>query len=328
MPVAHLPLAVLGTAAVSLPSVSTSVIAERAGVSVADLMRKTGIRARQFAPSGAKFGVLGAEAMRGALARSGMDAAALERLILVTSTGGDDLAPASANHVARALGVGRGLDCFDVNNACTGFLTALDLAARSVATGMGPVGIVVVELLSRFVAPAEPRSLAIFGDGVAAAVVGAPRGRGRILGSYLRNDPADLDAIRMVHPAVSGERALLRFGDSYERIARRSLEVVVESVEEALRRAGTTRAEIRWAVPHQPNGPMLDRMTAAVGVRPEQFVRLIEEQGSMGAAAIPVGLDALLRSGRVEPGDRVLLFGVGGGASYGAMVLEMDGLEA
>lgn len=323
-----LPLAILGTGvAPPFSSVPTSAVAERLGVPEADLVRKTGILTRRVAPPGTQFGAAGAEAVRSALANAGIDAGALNRLILVTSTGGDNLAPASANHVARELGVGRTLDCFDLNNACCGFLTALDLAARCVATGYETVAIVTVEILSRFVDPGDLRSYAIFGDAAAAAIVGRPRGRGAVLGSYLRNDPADLDAIRMTHPAVSRERPLLRFGDSSERIARRSLEVVAESVGEALRRADTSFNRIRWVVPHQPNGPLLDRMLATVGAVPSQYVRVVHEQGSLGAASIPIGLDALLRTERPRPGDRALLFGVGGGASYGAMVIELDGAE-
>lgn len=322
-----LPLSILGTGTVALPSVPTSTIAAELGLVEADLVRKTGIRARNMAPVDARVGELGAAAVRAALDAAGLEAAALQRLILIHSTGGDDLAPASANHVAKELGIGRTLDCFDLNNACTGFLTALDLAARCIATGHETIAIVTVELVTRFVEPGEPRSYAIFGDGVAATIVGRPQGRGAIVGSYLRNDPADLDAIRMAHPAISGAKPILRFGDSHERIARRGVEVVTESVAEVLQRAGLQLADIRWVVPHQPNGPLLNRMLEAVGVKPSQYVRVVDDQGSMGAASLPIGLDALLRTGQVRRGDRVLFFGVGGGASYGAMVLEMDGVE-
>lgn len=318
-----LPLAILGTATVApFPSVPTATIAAELGTDEATLIKKTGITSRRFAPAGAQFGALGAEAVRGALAAANLDGSALERIILVTSTGGDDLCPASANHVARELGLARSLDCFDVNNACTGFLTALDLAGRCVATGYGPVAIVAVELGSRFVGRANPRSYAVFADGVAAAIVGPPRGRGAILGSYLRNDPADLDTIRMAHPAVSGGPPLLQFSGPSEHIVRRSLEAVAEAVAEALRRADTTLEQVRWVVPHQPNGPLLDAMLAMVGVKPEQYIRIIHEQGSVGSASIAIGLDALWRTGKVKPGDRGLFFGVGGGASYGALVLE------
>jgi 3-oxoacyl-[acyl-carrier-protein] synthase III len=322
-----LPLAILGTATANLPAVPTAAVAARLGVPEADLVRKTGILARRAAPPEMTFGALGAQAVRAALSAAQRDAASIERLILVNSTGCDDLCPATANHVARELGLGRTLDCFDVNNACSGFLTALDLAARCVATGYDTLAIVAVEMGSRYTDPSEPRSYAIFGDGAAAAIVGRPRGRGAILGSYLRNDPADLEAIRMAIPRASGERPLLRFGGSNEHIMKRSLEVVAESVAEALRRAAVTAERIRWIVPHQPNGPLLDRMLATVGARPSQYVRVVHEHGSLGSASIALGLDAIFRTGEVRPGDLGLLFGVGGGASYGAMVVEFDGEE-
>ncbi len=324
----RLPLSILGTAtAAPFPSVSTATIAAQLGVGEARLVDKTGIVARRVAPREARFGPLGAEAIRGALAAAGLAPSALQRICLVTSTSGDDLCPASANHVARELGVGRTLDCFDVNNACMGFLTALDLASRCLATGYETIAIVTIELATRFIDPREPRSFAIFGDGVAATIVGRRSSGGAILGSYLCNDPADIDAIRIARPGVSAEPSLLRFSDSNERIGRRSLEVVAESVREALRRAGTTFDRIRWVIPHQPNGPLLDRMLDIVGARSSQYVRVVDQQGSMGAAALPIGLDALLRTRQVERGDLGLFFGVGGGASYGAMVIEFDGAE-
>lgn len=322
-----LPLSILGTGtAAPFSSVSSTVVAEKLGIAEVDLVRKTGIVSRRVAPADARFGALGAEAVRAALAVAGLHPSVLERIILVSSTGGDDLCPASANHVALGLGLGGTLDCFDLNNACTGFLTALDLAGRCIATGHETMAIVTIELATRFIDPSEPRPYAIFGDGAAATIVGRARGRGGILGSYLKNDPADIEAISIRHP-VSGEQPLTRFGNSHGRIAERSLEVVAESVREALLRAGTTLAQIQWFVPHQPNGPMLDRMLEIVGARPSQYVRVVQDQGSLGAASLPVGLDALMRTKSVQPGDRVLLFGVGGGASYGAMVVEVDGAE-
>jgi 3-oxoacyl-(acyl-carrier-protein) synthase III len=322
-----LPLAILGTGTAALPTVPTAVVAARLGVPEADLVRKTGILARRAAPADLSFGALAAQAVREALTAAGVEAAELERIIVVNSTGCDDLCPATANHVARELGLARTLDGFDVNNACLGFLTALDLAARCIATGYGAMAIVAVEMGSRFTEPSEPRTLAVFGDGAAAAIVGRPRGRGALLGSYLRNDPADLDTIRMEHPAGSGKKAILRFGGSSAHIARRALEVIAESAREALARARTSAEEIRWFVAHQPNGPMLDQMLATVGATPAQVQRIVHEHGSMGSASLPIGLDALLRTGRPQPGDKVMLFGVGGGASYGAMVIELDGAE-
>ena len=131
----------------------------------------------------------------------------------------------------------------------------------------------------------------------------------------------------MALPGSNAEPPTLRFGGSNAHIIKRSLDVVAESVTEALRRADTTLDQIRWLVPHQPNGPMLDQMIATVGAKHAEYVRIVHEHGSLGSAAIPVGLDALLRTKDVRPGDRALFFGVGGGASYGAMVLEIDGAE-
>jgi 3-oxoacyl-(acyl-carrier-protein) synthase III len=327
MALGAIPMAILGTGTVSLPTLSSAAVAERMGVAEADLVRKTGILARTVAPPGARFGALGAEAIRRALAAAGLEAAALERIVFVNTTAGDDFCPATANHVARELGLARTFDGFDLNNACCGFLTALDLAARCVATGYGPIAIVAVEIFTRFVEPGEPRSYAIFGDAAAAAIVGPPRGRGAILASCLRNEPADIEAVQMKRETGTGKEPILRFGTSSAQMLKLGVELVVECVTEVLRRAETTVAELRWVAPHQPNGPMLDQLLAAIGVAPSQYVRVVHEQGSLGAASIVVGLDALLRSGHARPGDRGLLFALGAGASYGAMVIELDGAQ-
>jgi 3-oxoacyl-(acyl-carrier-protein) synthase III len=262
--------------------------------------------------------------MRLALADAGLEASALRRLILVTSTGGDNLIPASANHVAGELGLARTLDAFDINNACTGFLSALDVAFRSVATGLGPVGIVVVELLSRFIRPYDPRPYAVLGDGVAAAIVGEPRGQGCVLSSVLRNHPGAADAVALKHPALSGERETIRFAATNDRIRSGALELMMEATTEALSQAGCTFADIPWIVLHQPNGKLLDTIVEKLGVRESQMVRVANDCGSIGAASIPVGLDRLRRRGDVKSGDPILMVGVGAGASYGAMVLRAD----
>src|SRR6202044_3554236 len=121
---------------------------------------------------------------------AGLAPEALRRIILVTSSGGDVIGPATANAVVHALGLDDRCDAFDLNNACMGFLTAFDLAARCVATGLGPVGVVAAEMASRFIRPDAARPYFVLGDAAAAAVLGAGRRGEGILGSFLSNDGA------------------------------------------------------------------------------------------------------------------------------------------
>src|SRR5262249_39492578 len=150
---AAIPVRIAGTASFQPgPAYTTAELAERVTPprDPADAIARTGITSRHFAPAGRRAVDLAADALRAALASAALRPEALRRLVFVSSVGGDQIAPANANLIAGALGLSGSCDSFDLNNACMGFLTALDLGARSVATGLGPVGIVVVELLSRY----------------------------------------------------------------------------------------------------------------------------------------------------------------------------------
>jgi 3-oxoacyl-[acyl-carrier-protein] synthase III len=129
---------------------------------------RTGIAARHFVPPGTTAAALGAAALRRALASARLPAEAVGRVIFVDSLGGDALIPATANDVMAALDIRSACDCFDLNNACLGFLSALDVATRCVATGQEVVAIVVAEFGARFITPDDPRPFFVFGDGAAA----------------------------------------------------------------------------------------------------------------------------------------------------------------
>src|SRR5262249_19289553 len=151
-----------------------------------------------------KSAPLGAEALRRALDAAAVAPGELRRLIFVTSTGGDYLFPATANAVAQALGIEGTCDCLDINNACMGFLTAFDLGVRSVATGLYPLGIVVVELPSHHITPSDPRPYLVFGDAAGAVVLGPGRPGEGIRGVSLANNGALVDAVTLAHPGPSG----------------------------------------------------------------------------------------------------------------------------
>jgi 3-oxoacyl-[acyl-carrier-protein] synthase-3 len=286
----------------------------------AEVTAHTGIAWRRFAAPTDSPARLAAEALRQALEAAGLEAAALGRLLFVSSGGGDLAFPATANLVAAELGLAGTCDCFDVNNACMGFLTAIDLAARSIATGSGPVGIAVGELASRVTTPADPRPYLVFGDGVAAAVLTEARDGAGILASYLWNDGMTFGNVRLDNPLVSGRMDTMQFLASNARMGTEAVDAVTRSAARILERTKMTIDDVEWVLPHQPNGTLLDALIAALGAREERVVRIVHEVGSVGAAAIPVSLDRLVRSGRLSAGDRVLMVGVGGGLSAGAVL--------
>jgi 3-oxoacyl-[acyl-carrier-protein] synthase III len=326
MPTSRIPVRIAGTGTVPAGNaVSTAELAAQVTgrPDPAVVEAKTGIAWRYFAGAGDSAAQFGAGALRAALAMANLPATALGRLIFVSSLGGDAMIPATSNMVAAALDLRGTCDCFDLNNACMGFLSALDVGARSVATGYEAVGIVACELGSRFITPEDPRPFLVVGDGVAAAVLVPARGDEGVLGCWLRNDGTMAGDVTLGHAGLTGRRETTRFTSSNANITKLALEGFRRGIEAVLEDTGLSLGEVEWIVLHQPNGSLVRAVAESLGLDPARLVLVVRELGSVGAASIPISLDRLLRSGQAKRGDRVLMAGVGGGASYGAMLLRL-----
>jgi 3-oxoacyl-(acyl-carrier-protein) synthase III len=320
---AGLPVRIAGTSTIEAGvAVSTVEVAQRVQPprNPAAIVRKTGIVSRRIALPDESPADLGRRALEEALRAAGLRATDLERIILVTSGGGDLVIPATANLIARGMGLAGTCDCFDLNNACMGFLTALDIAARGIATGSGPVGIAVVEPASRGLTPDNPRPYLVFGDGVSAAVITPATGDEGILGSWLRNDAIAFGNVRLANAGLTRKPEFIQFTASADTMGGEAIEALQRSTFEVLDRVGLTIDDVEWVLPHQPNGVLLNAIVHALGVAEERVVRVVDYVGSVGAASIPISLDRLLRTRDVRTGDRVLMVGVGAGLSFGAML--------
>ncbi len=327
-----IPCAILGTAH-ALPGrcVHSSELLARAfpDRDVDQLQARIGIDTRYWVEPGTTTASIGAEVLGRALEDAGLDATELARIILVVSSGGDCLVPATANGVAHALGLDNTCDCFDLNNACTGFVSALDVASRCVATGLGPIGVVAVETLSRCIDPSHPRAWVVLGDAAGAAIVGAGDPGAGVLSSHFSNRGAWQDAVYGPHP---GYPALpdgtptdpwIDFHRSYEEIGGLALDQLRETVGALLERSGLSRDQVDWIVPHQPNGGMLDTVLAELDIDESRTVRVVHEIGSVGAASVAVGLDRLLRDKQPRDGDTLMMVAMGGGISHGGLLLRL-----
>lgn len=292
------------------------------GRTAAEVEARTGISTRHFADPGETFASQAAAAVRLCLQRAGLPAAAVARLIFVCSTGGDSNLPANGNAVLELLGIADTVDCFDLNNACVGFLTALDVAARCVATGLGPVVVVSSEMGSRHIDPSDPRPYVVFGDAAAAALVtAAPAGSGAaVLASAFGNRGELRDTVTMAHGGLTGQRETIRFSKSNQDISAIALAGLRVSAERALGTAGLTWGDIDWFVPHQPNGALLAAIVQEFSLDPAKVVPMVQEVGNVGSASTAVGLDWLMQRRQVQAGQLILLFGVGSGLSHGALV--------
>lgn len=316
-----IPVRILGTAT-HFPGrlVTTAEIAETAvpPLDPAVLEAKTGIRTRWLAGPEVRVAEMAAQALRGAAEAAGIDVRDLKRVILSTSTGGDLVSPATANATIHALGLDGRCDAFDINNACMGWLTGFDLAARSVATGLHPVGVVAAEPMSRGLRPDHPRPWAVFGDAAAAAILGPGRPGEGILGVKLGNDGSVPRTVYAEHPLVTREMEWIRMTIPRREMGPMVVRLLREGAQAVLDQCGETMDSVDWVLPHQPNAVMLETIVEALGIAREKVVPVVQEIGSVVSAAIPASLDHLLRTRPVKAGDRILLIGVGSGLSYGA----------
>jgi 3-oxoacyl-(acyl-carrier-protein) synthase III len=322
----HLNVRILGTAS-STPGqpVSTEHLARELGLDPADLQRKTGIRTRHWAGPETRAVDVGADVLRGALAAAGMEARELRRIVYVSTMGHDLLVPATGNLVAGALGIDGTCDTFDVANACTGFLTGFDLAARSVATGLGPTAVVVVELNSRLIRKEYARSYVIMGDAAAAVVLGEGRSGEGVLGTYLGSSGAEPRDSYMEHPQLTGRREHFQFAMFNRDISEKAIKYMLTAAQKALAQAGLSPADVAWILPHQPNGPLFEAACARFEADPAKLVPVVADIGSTGAASVAYSLDQLLRTRPVRPADHILMMAVGSGVSYGALVYRVGG---
>lgn len=321
-----IPMAILGTGS-ALPGrlVSTEEVCARAyaGREPAELEARTGIQTRWFHEGTETFTSMALRALKPALASASMEPSALRRLILTSSTPMDHTVPATANDVADGLGARHTCDAFDLHNGCMGFLTALDIAARSVATGLGPVAVVAVELLSNHVDPSYPRGYAIFGDAAGAVIVGRSEGAAGVLGSHLGNDGHLRDSVALTEQEDRKGKSIMRFRKSNAGISEEAIAAIVTASSAALGKASLSVNDVDWFLFHQPNGVMFRKIADAVGAPPDRVVPIVNSVGSVGSASIPLSLDRIRRGGACKAGQVALLAAVGAGLAYGAMVVRL-----
>jgi 3-oxoacyl-(acyl-carrier-protein) synthase III len=305
---------------------TAEIVADRMpGKDPAEVEARIGIATRYWASPGTQAADTGAAALRQALEAAGMAARDLRRVIFVSSTGGDMLIPGTAHFVCGRLGLDDTCDAFDVNNSCAGFLTALDLAARSVATGLGPVAIVSSEIFSRYLPKDKLRPYLVMGDAAAAAVIGPGREGEGLLAVSLASEGLLRERVTMEHPGRIDHPTFLQFDATYAELTENAAGAMMKSTRRVLDEAEVAIEDLEWVLPHQPNGRMLGIILDMMHVPHERTVPVVNEIGSVGSASIPMALDRLFRSGRVRAGDRILLTAVGAGTGYGSVLYRVGG---
>jgi 3-oxoacyl-[acyl-carrier-protein] synthase III len=322
VPAAADPARVLRGAAIlsvgaSLPEtvVTNDEVAARIGKTDDWIYTRTGIRERRVAQPGERLTEHAARAARAALERAGVAPAELDLVIVATLTP-DEPMPAAAASLAHAIGARRA-GAFDVSAACTGFLSALALAAAQVESGRARHVLVVgADFLSRINDADSKLTGMLFADGAGAVVVGAvPAGSGQIGPILLRADASAPELLYLGrHPGATIEM------DGHETF-KHAVARMSEVTREALDAAGLTRDDVDLFVYHQANGRILKAVGERLGLDEARVVDCIERVGNMSAATLPYALEVAQQDGRLHDGTRVLLSAFGGGFTWGGGIV-------
>jgi len=295
----------------------------RDGIESSDqwIVERTGIHARHFAEPDVACSDLAVAAARRALEAADCDVATIDLIIVATSTP-DMVFPSAACIVQQKLGV-HGCAAFDVQAVCSGFVYALTIADSMIRTGAASKALVIgSEVFSRILDFKDRTTCVLFGDGAGAVVLEASDVPG-LVASELHADGRYVDILcvpgTVSGGAVLGDPVLKMDGPGVFKLAVGVLEKVAQSV---LAKAGRDAASIDWLIPHQANIRIMQGTARKLKLPMEKLVVTVHEHGNTSAASIPLALDEAVRSGQIRRGDSLMLEGVGGGFTWGAVLLD------
>ena len=310
---------IAGTGSYLPPRVVTNdEFSERLETSDAWIRERTGIAQRHIADESQASSDLALEASRAALQAAGARPEDIDLIIVATSTP-DFIFPSTACLLQAKLG---SKDCaaFDVQAVCSGFVYALSIADKFIKSGAHKCALVVgSEVFSRILDWNDRGTCVLFGDGAGAVVLRASETPG-IHSSVLRADGRHAGMLS-VPGNVSGGKII---GSPFlqmvgNQVFKFAVKVLDEVGREALAAAGAGVDDVDWLIPHQANVRILDATARKLGIPLEKVVVTVDHHGNTSAASIPLALDEYVRAGRIKPGHRLLLEGVGGGFTWGAV---------
>ena len=297
-------------------------LAARLDTSDAWIRSRTGIVRRHIADASQASSDLALEASRRALEAAGVRAGDIDLIVLATSTP-DYIFPGTACLLQAKLGV-HGCAAFDLQAVCSGFVYGLATADNFLRTGGAKRALVVgAEVFSRILDWNDRGTCVLFGDGAGAVVLAAGRKPG-IHASVLHADGRYADMLQ-VPGNVCGGRVT---GSAYvqmngQGVFKFAVKVLDEVARETVAAAGMTLADVDWLIPHQANVRILEATARKLELPPEKLVVTVDHHGNTSAASVPLALDEWVRAGRIRPGHRVLMEGVGGGFTWGATLATM-----
>ena len=314
-------IAGVGSYVPGLPVSNSDLVAR--GVDTSDdwIVGRTGIKARHLAEVGCTASELAYQASRRALEAAGSSAEELDLIIVATSTP-DCIFPSTACLLQAKLG-NVGAMAFDVQAVCGGFVYALTVAEKFIRSGSHRKALVVgADVFSRIMDWSDRTTCVLFGDGAGAVILEASESAG-ILATAAHADGSQND-ILAVRGSVCGGKVV---GDPFLRmdgqaVFKFAVRVLADVAKECLETAKVAPAEIDWLVPHQANIRIIESTAKKLGLPMDKVVVTVDRHGNTSAASIPLALDVAVRDGRIQRGQKLMLEGVGGGFTWGAVLLE------
>ena len=292
------------------------------------IVERTGIHARHFVDEGVQTSDLACAAAREALDAAALKLSDIDLIIVATSTP-DMVFPSTAcivqNKLALQEGGATGFHgaAFDVQAVCAGFVYAMSIADAMIRAGTAQTALVIgAEVFSRLLDFNDRTTCVLFGDGAGAVVLQAGEQPG-ILATDIHSDGRHVDILCVpghIHGgAVTGDPFLRMDGQAVFKLA---VGVLEQTAKASLAKAHLSADQIDWLVPHQANVRIIQSTAKKLGLPMSKVILTLTEQGNTSAASIPLALDHGLRQGQIRAGQRVMLEGVGGGFTWGSVLLE------
>ncbi|MBW8300207.1 MAG: ketoacyl-ACP synthase III [Hydrogenophaga sp.] len=288
------------------------------------IVQRTGIRQRYVAGEDETTASLGAEAAQKALDYAGLTIADIDLIICATSTP-DNTFPATAVNIQNRLGMHHGF-AFDLQAVCSGFVYAVSTADLHIRGGMAKRVLVIgAETFSRILDWTDRTTCVLFGDGAGALILEAGEGEGSnvdrgILTSQLRSDGVHKEKLYVDGgPSTTGTVGHLRMEG--REVFKHAVGMITDVIEAAFDATGTAAGDVDWLVPHQANRRIIDASAKKLGIPLEKVVVTVDLHGNTSAASIPLALSVAAADGRIKKGDLVMLEAMGGGFTWGAVLL-------
>lgn len=288
------------------------------------IVQRTGIRQRHIAEEGETTADIGEKAARAALENAGVSIDDIDLIILATSTPNNTF-PATSVEIQHRLGMQHGA-AFDVQAVCSGFIFALTTADQYIRTGMARRVLVIgAETFSRILDWSDRTTCVLFGDGAGAVIVEAVEGKGDasdrgILTAHLRSDGRHKDKL-YVDGGPSTTQTVGHLRMEGKEVFRHAVGMITDVIEAAYAATGLGSEDLDWFIPHQANKRIIDASAKKLNIDPDKVVVTVDHHGNTSAASIPLALCEAVADGRVKRGDVILLEAMGGGFTWGSVLL-------